>query len=167
MFTESMPTNATPAETKRLDQAGRDVGMVGIAVVVGPPMPIPSGREQNGAALDFDALDITCDQFRSCLLHHHPVKVGDQVEGEPCQVEAVRETMERDIEIGAGVGDHVDPPDAERGPLLVAADRVGAGEVLGDDRARQAGIGDHSVFDWMGEVDETRHDVGDHTTCPS
>ena len=81
----------------------------------------------------------------------------DAGEVEPGQVVAVGEAVERRVEVGAGVGHHVDAPDLElvarrvRAPVTPPASRWSVIDGRG-----QAGVGDEPVADRVAEVDD-RH----------
>jgi hypothetical protein len=58
---------------------------------------------------------------------------------------AVGEAVERGVEVGAGVGHHVDPADLELVAGRVARPGACPGQVVADDRAGQPGVGDGPV----------------------
>src|SRR5690606_33020648 len=79
------------------------------------------------------------------------------LEGKVGQIEAVAEAMEGSVEVGAGVGDHVDAADLELGSFRVVAAGLLAGQVVGDHGPGESRVGDHSRLDGMGEVDQSGH----------
>src|SRR5439155_12277419 len=80
------------------------------------------------------------------------------------QVRAVGIAVEWRIDIGAGVGDHVDAPDLEgRGVVVVRSGAFTLPKVA-DVWTRQAPVGRHAMLDHMAEVDDPllfkiRHDA--------
>src|SRR5215218_9135070 len=72
--------------------------------------------------------------------------------------------MERRIEIGAGVRDHVDAADLEARPIVITLGRGLARPIVADRRTGQVAIGPHAMLDHMAEVDDPlffkiRHDA--------
>ena len=63
------------------------------------------------------------------------------------------------IEIGPGVGDHLDPSHGELGALRVDRVRVLEGVVVGDLRSGQSGVGHHAGGDGVAEVDQAHGTV--------
>ena len=62
--------------------------------------------------------------------------------------------MERAVDIGAGVGDHVDPADLEGRAVIVIGRRRLARPKVADMRPGQALVGGHALLDHVAEVDE-------------
>jgi hypothetical protein len=63
--------------------------------------------------------------------------------------------VERRVEVGTGVGHHLDPADVELGARRVVRAGCLAAEVVADDRRRQAAVGDEAVFYGVADVDES------------
>ena len=82
------------------------------------------------------------------------IGAGKLFQPEPGEVDAVGVAVEGRIEVGAGVGDHLDLADVELGAGCVSLARGLAGEVIADDRRGQAFVGNETVFDGMAEIDE-------------
>src|SRR3546814_5299882 len=61
--------------------------------------------------------------------------------------------MERAIDVGAGVGHHLDRCDMELGARLVVLARLLAAEVVAHLHCRKAGIRHQSVFDDVTQID--------------
>ena len=70
------------------------------------------------------------------------------------EVGALGIAMERRIEIGAGIRDHVDPADLEGRSVVVIGGRAFALPEIADVRAGQALVGRHALLDHMAEVDD-------------
>ena len=104
------------------------------------------------------------DRGDADVVEAHRRHVRHALEREAGQVVTVGESMERHIEIGAGVGAHRHDPDLERDARAV--DLLGRlpGEVIGDRRHGQAGIRRHSGGDVVAEVDEPASRGWCHTT---
>src|SRR4051794_11663251 len=78
--------------------------------------------------------------------------------------------MERAVDVGAGVRDHVDAADLERGSVVVVAGRTLALPEIADVRPGQPFVGRHAMLDHMAEVDDPlffkiRHEA--NTPIPS
>ena len=116
MFTESMPTSAAPASTSA-PAAARQERVAGVAVVVGAPVhdPSPCGTSTARPATSRPS------SSRRGFARRRGVDEDAGHGGHPGQVEAgevvaVGEAVERRVEVGAGVGDHVDAADLELEP---------------------------------------------------
>ena len=89
--------------------------------------------------------------------------VSDREDFEPSSIQlcrydvgAVRETVERTVDVRSGIRDHRDAADLELGAGRVVRARFGATQVIADQRRRQSLVRDHAVFDRVAEIDETR-----------
>src|SRR5206468_11467833 len=72
--------------------------------------------------------------------------------------------VEGRIQVGAGIGHHVDPPDLEGRAVVVVAGRALSLPEVADLRPRQPLVSGHAMFDHMAEVDDPlafkiRHDA--------
>lgn len=144
---------------------GRGFGDVGVIdeVRVGTPLGGVAGLDQHRVAGqpgqifvgDVDG-SVAVDEI-SPTIQVHGGDGGYSLEFELGEVVTVGETMEGDIEVGAGVGAHRDEPDLERD--AGAVDLLGGftSQVVGDDRLGQPWVGGHAVGDHVTEVDELRH----------
>lgn len=65
--------------------------------------------------------------------------------------------MKRRIDVGAGIGHHVDAADVEAGALAVMLLRRFATQEVAHDRRRQATVGHDTVFDGVAEIDQSIH----------
>src|SRR5690606_30618377 len=81
-------------------------------------------------------------------------EVGELVEGELGEIVAVGVAMEWAVEVGAGVGDHLDLRDLELGAFRVDFARFLAAQIIADERGGQPFVGDHAVLDGMAEIAE-------------
>ena len=128
----------------------RQVRVRGVAVGVGPPVPIPPGREQDGAPGH-----VLVGQVRP--FDHQPGNVHHPGQVEPAEVMAVGVPVERRVEVGAGVGHHVDAPDLELDAGCVALPGRRSAQVIGDHRPRQPRVGDRPVAERMAQIDDLGH----------
>src|SRR3546814_11356705 len=74
--------------------------------------------------------------------------------------------MERAVEIGAGIGYHVDAADLEGGAVIVERRRRLARPIVADDGTGQALVGGHARLDHMAEVDEPLFLIRHQSTAP-
>ena len=117
----------------------------------------PAGAEQHRAAAQRRAAAaprVRCDARPPARRRPRPADRRASRGARPARSGAVGEAVGRRIDVGAGVGDHLDPADLELGALRVALARRLAAEVVGDDRRRQTRIGHQAVFHRVAEVDE-------------
>ena len=75
---------------------------------------------------------------------------------------AIGVAVEGRVEIGAGIGDHVDPADLEAGAVVIIGGRRLALPKIANVRPRQALIGGHARLDQVTEVDELFRDLMRH-----
>ena len=102
-------------------QASRGFGEEGMAdgVIIGPPVAVPAGSDQNGLAGDVQTIEgVGVDPVRH-RANEKARQGGELLEIEPGHVGAIRITMKRRVEISAGIGHHVDPADLEGSAVVV------------------------------------------------
>src|SRR3546814_6181787 len=74
--------------------------------------------------------------------------------------------MEGAVEIGAGIGYHVDAAELEGGAVIVERRRRLARPIVADDGTGQALVGGHARLDHMAEVDEPLFLIRHKATAP-
>ena len=94
-----------------------------VEVLRGRPVPIPACLHEHRASAHVEAgkgprIDRATTFVRA---HHDGVEIRERVEIERREILPLREPMERRVDVGAGVGHHVDPPDLELGTRGVVA----------------------------------------------
>ncbi len=87
-------------------------------------------------------------------IHDQPVEIGDALQGQPCQVDAVAVAVEGRVDVGAGIGDHRDPADLELDARRVVGAAGLPAQVIADLRPRQPRIGGHALVDGMREINQ-------------
>ena len=121
MFTESMPTRRGAPFDEQLGGCLSEERVARVAVELGPPVLRPAGVHEDGAARDVLAVEERCVDFLDAAgLDEDARDGGNAGEVEAGEVVAVGEAVERSVEVGAGVGDHVDAPDLELEALGVS-----------------------------------------------
>ena len=116
---------------------------------VGPPMPVPAGVDQHRLALDVEALEargVDREAVLPRLADDDPGQSRRAIEREAGKVLAIGIAVERAVEIGAGVGDHVDPADLEGRAVVVIGGRSLALPEVADVRPGQALVGRHAML---------------------
>ncbi len=92
--------------------------------------------------------------------HDRQRQVGEPLEGEAGQVDAVLVEVPRAVEVRPGVRHHVDAADVERRAAAEPFTGLFTADVGGDVRRRQPGVGRHPGDDVVAEVDELCHGDG-------
>ena len=135
---------------------GRQERVLRGAVLLGAEVRVPAGADQHRGARDVEPVE-----RGEARPPRSPGPVDDDgrqegalLEGQPAEVVAVAVPVAGGVEVGPGVGDHLDPADGELGALGVHLVRVLEGQVVRDHRRGQAGVGDQPVGDGVAEVDE-------------
>ena len=112
----SIPTSTRAA----IDQQPRGrLGQEGMVVEIGvrPPVPVPAGVRPappcRATSSPSKRVGVDRQALFERLANDQPGKAGELLQREPGKVRAVGVAVERRVEIGAGVGDHVDPADLE------------------------------------------------------
>src|SRR6185369_5739195 len=147
-----------PVFKKPIGRFGGEVRMLA-EISITLPVTVPSGVNEHGLARNIAALERGWADGKSLLprlANDDTWNVGDRLEHEFGEIRAVRISVERTVEICAGVGDHVDPPDLEGRTVVIICGGTLALPEVADMRPRQAFVGDHAVFDHMAEVDDLR-----------
>ena len=112
-----------------------EVRVARVAVALGSPVLRPAGVHEHRPTGDVEPVEVLlADLLRTCRLDENTWDRGHASEVEAGEVVAVGEAVERSVEVGAGVGDHVDPADLELGPLGVALTGCLPTEVVADHR---------------------------------
>ena len=131
---------------------------VTLAVLRSPPVSIPTGADEHCFAVQI----MISQKFRldnapidSGRIDDHTDEVSEAIERQRRQIAPLRITMERCVEVSAGVGDQFDPADLKGRPFGVVTARSLAAQMIDDDRAWQPGIGRHSGFDLMTQIDQS------------
>ncbi len=123
MLTESMPTTAAPRSTSSLAAACPEERVARVAVALGAPVLRPTRVHEHCPSSDVEPGELLLvDLLRSGRVDQHARDSGDASEVEAGQVVTVGEAVKRGVEVGAGVGHHVDAADLE----LVAVGVAGA-----------------------------------------
>src|SRR5205807_2270293 len=99
-------------------------GQVGVSlkIRVGPPVDVPAGGDQDRLAAHVQGAEgggVDGPAAGERPAHRDGVEVGQLFEGQLRQVLAVGVAVEGRVEVGAGVGDHLDLADVELGPRRV------------------------------------------------
>ena len=99
-----------------------------------------------------------CDGQVPAVVHANEdaIEVGKGGQIDLRQVLAIRVAVEGTIDVGAGVGDHLDLADLELGAGSIALAQLLAAEVVADDGRGQALVGDQAIVDRVAEVDQLR-----------
>ena len=88
-----------------------------VEISVGPPIAVPAGVNQHGLCPNVqtgERVRIDRQPIFERPPDDQPFKVGQRFQRQLGQILAIGVAMERAVDIGAGVGDHVDPADLER-----------------------------------------------------
>src|SRR5262249_22506714 len=98
----------------------RDEG-VALEVAVGAPGPRPAGADQHRLAAQVQAAQVGGGERRLAVGERddEPLQVGERLQGQFRQVLAGGEAVEGAVEVGAGVGHHLDLADLELGARRV------------------------------------------------
>jgi hypothetical protein len=129
-----------------------------IEVRVRPPVPIPTRVKEHGASADLargQGNGVDRRSGRRIDAHDVALQVGDRFERQLGEVLAVLVAMEGTVDVGAGVGDHLDLADLKLGSMRVLRARCLATQPVTDDRCGKALVRDHAVFDDVAHVDQT------------
>ena len=116
----------------------------------GPAPPCPAGRAPRTHPARCRGLGRAPD--------HDGLQIGQRLERQLRQVLAVGVAVERRVDVGAGVGHHLDLADLELDPGGVARARGLPAQEVADDRPREAGVGRHAVLDGVAEIQEGHAD---------
>src|SRR5690606_29006142 len=138
---------------------GGGLGQEGVAVEIGvrAPVGVPAGVDQHGAAGDLDGLEQLGPQRAAGPVRgadDHAGQVGDAVQADVGQILAAAQAVGGRVDVGAGVGDHVDARDGELGARVIVGVRLVKGHVVADQRRGQAAVGDLSALYDVAEVDQ-------------
>src|SRR5262245_16388079 len=124
-------------------------------------MRVPAGSNQNSLVPQIQTLKISLINRAtgpSSRVYHQTFDIGQAFKRQSAEINPFLEPMERRVNVGSSVGDHLDPPDLKRRALGVSAAGRVAAQVIGDDRSGKPGIGDHSRFDFVAYIDQSsRH----------
>ena len=85
--------------------------------------------------------------------YDNPIQIDQSFKADARKVLAVRVAMERGVQIGARVGDHIDPADLKFGARLVSIPRILAAQIIANDRRGKSLISDEPVLDRVAQVD--------------
>jgi hypothetical protein len=119
---------------------------------------VPAGLDQHRLAIDLRALEcLAADRPAGTGgdTDHNRIEVGQRLEGELSQVFPIGIAVKRSVQIGAGVGYHLDLADLKFDPGTVMRARGFPAQVVADDRAGKAGISGHPVLYGMTKIDES------------
>lgn len=155
-------------DVKRIDpdegHAGRDQFggesrreiRVTFEILIGPPIRIPTGMKKHGlsAQISDHARLVDGALVARDSAHDHAIEVGQTLQLELGKIATIRITMEGAVDVGAGVGHHLNLPDLEFRARRVTGARGFPAEVIADDRGGQALVSDHPVLDAMAKVDQ-------------
>ena len=138
----------------------RILGQVGMAIGVRGrrPVGVPTRMHQHGTTAQLAvAKERGVDRVDVAMVgaDHDAVEIGERCGLDLRQVVAVRISMEGAIQVGTGVGHHLDLRDLEFGTGFVVLARVLAAEEVAHPRRRQPGIGHQPIFDDMAQIDVT------------
>ena len=121
MFTESMPTSAGRWLDEEGDGVVGEVRVAAGAVGVRAPVAVPAGaHDDGGAAQRPGPANASAPMAGPAASTTTPGTPATASSGRSAEVAAVGEAVERRVEVGAGVGDHVDAADLELGARRVA-----------------------------------------------
>jgi hypothetical protein len=115
-------------------------------------MARPTGFYEDGAVLHRQILEnigIDCGSIRADL---QAFEIDEAVERKRGKIFAIPVTMEGRIEVGAGVGHHVDSADVEFHAFRVVLTRILAREEIANRGSGQAGVGHRTVPDLVTQV---------------
>jgi hypothetical protein len=87
-------------------------------------------------------------------MHQHSAQKRDAGERQLADVSPTFEAMKRCIDVRPRIRDHLDAADVKLGFIAVPFARIGAGEIVGDHRSREARISDHAGFNPVTEVNQ-------------
>jgi hypothetical protein len=135
-----------------------DVRMVRLRIGLAPPVARPVGmNEERGAAKIERRHVVDLERaFARRQVHEHTAQVRDAGQRQLADVRSILEAVERRVDVGAGVRDHLDPSDVKLGLAAVTLARRRTGEMVRDYGAGQAGVREHAVLDRMAEVHQLR-----------
>ena len=159
MFTESMPTTAAPASTSRSAVATARYGWSGIAVALRAPVGVPPGAEQHRSARQRPAPSSSSAPASASAVASitTPGTATTRARSSPARSWPSAKRWNGRVEVGAGVGHHVDPPDLELEPGRVPLPRGLPAQVVADHRPGQPRVGDGPVGDRVAQVDDLGH----------
>lgn len=146
------------ARHQRLRGGGGQVRVI-IEIGVGAPMLVPAGVEQHRLAPHIEPDEIRCvdgEPFAVRRADDQSFEADQPFQPDPGEIVAVRVAMEGHVQVGAGVGHHVDPADLEGRAVIVEGGGGLARPIVADRGRRQAFVGDHAAFDQVAEVDDLR-----------
>ena len=112
---------------------------VAFEVAVRAPVGVPAGAHENRLAANVAAgecLATDAPALREIGVDDQPFHVGQPIQGKLAQILAVGIAVKGRIEVGAGVGDHVDPADVELRARRIDGARLRAAQVIADERRR-------------------------------
>ena len=126
-------------------------------IAIGAPVDVPAGVYEDRLAAHVQAAEHTCVERAAGALRgpdHDALEVRDRLKRIISHVLAAVVSMERRIDIGAGVGEQLDLPDLEGRAGSVTGLRCVARQPVADRWHREARVGDHPVLDRMAHIDE-------------
>jgi hypothetical protein len=125
-------------------------------------MPVPAGRDKDRAPSHIEPVErlgVDSKTGFEGLPDDEGGKVREGFHADFAQVLAVCEPMRRHVDVSAGVGDHVDPPDLEGRAIVVIGRRLLARNEVANVRTWQTLVGHHALGDDVAQVDEPRRCV--------
>src|SRR5690606_1984237 len=131
--------------------------MRGVSVVLSAPVTVPAGGEQDGLTFEADAVQCLDPDLLFGHRETQTRQVRYELQREVGEVEAVGVPVKRRVQVGPGIGNHVDPANVELGARFVAIARVLPTQKVGDLGAGETRVGGHSFDDRVREVDQACH----------
>src|SRR4051794_1301741 len=117
-------------------------------------MSIPAGADQHGLTCHVEPVKRLCRDSPAVLrsnTNYNACEIRQWFEREFCEIGAVGESVEGGVEVGSGICHHLDLANLKLNTRSVVAARCFPAHVIADERARQTGVGDHSVLDGVAQ----------------
>jgi len=121
-------------------------------ILIRAPVRSPAGVNQDCLASQLNAFKggfINSSLALALCSYNFAIQIRERRQFKLGQILASLISMKRTVEIGAGVGDHLDFADLELCPWRVMLTRLFAGKKVADDRCGQAFVCDQTVLDWV------------------
>ncbi len=129
-------------------------------ILIGSPMYVPASVDEDRFVLYIHILEfirINRSVGSPRLSDDDTVEIGNPLKREFRQIFAPCKTMERRVNIGAGVGNHFNFPDVELGPRCIAWPRFCPRQMLRNDWRGKTLIRDHPMFNSVAHINEGWH----------
>ena len=117
-------------------------------------MTIPPGVEEHGRPGDIGVGDEIRRELRALTSNSDARQACQAIEWHGGEVGTTLPAVCRRIQVGAGVGDHLDSADVELGSRRVVSPGIFERYVVGDDGTGEPGVGDHPVLDDVAQIEQ-------------